>query len=92
MEVTNELKRLSLDINTVGLYDEAEEMEKMMNSLKEEGEKDGVKKDTKQREKSIAKSMLAKKMNIPLISELTGLTQNKRNYFENPLNGSLVFH
>ena len=35
MEVANELKRLSLDINTVGFYDEAEEMEKMMNSLKE---------------------------------------------------------
>lgn len=28
-------KRLSLDINTVGFYDEAEEMEKMMNSLKD---------------------------------------------------------
>ena len=44
MEVANELKRLSLDINTVGLYDEAEENEKMMNSLKAEGEKEGIKK------------------------------------------------
>ena len=75
MEVANELKRLSLDINTVGLYDEAEEMEKLMNSLKEEGEKDGIKKGAKEREKSIAKSMLAKKMDIPLISELTGLSE-----------------
>ena len=44
-------KRLSLDINTVGFYDEAEEMEKMMNSLKEEGEmlgeKRGIKKGIK---------------------------------------------
>ena len=49
MEVANELKRLSLDINTVGLYDEAEENEKMMNSLKaeEEEEKDGIKKSCK---------------------------------------------
>ena len=35
MEVANKLKRLSLDINTVGLYDEAEE------------EKDGIKKSCK---------------------------------------------
>ena len=81
MEVANELKRLSLDINTVGLYDEAEEMEKMMNSLKAEGERDGIKKGIKQgasnEKKSIAKSMLAKKMDIPLISELTGLSKNQ---------------
>ena len=78
-------KRLSLDINTVGFYDEAEEMEKMMNSLKEEGEmlgekkgiKKGIKKGAKEREKSIAKSMLDKKMDIPLISELTGLSKKQ---------------
>ena len=79
MEVANELKRLSLDINTVGFYDEAEEMEKMMNSLKEEGEmlgeKKGIKKGAKEREKSIAKSMLDKKMDIPLISDITGLSE-----------------
>ena len=39
MEVANELKRLSLDINTIGLYDAAEDFEKMINSVKEEGEK-----------------------------------------------------
>ena len=81
MEVANELKRLSLDINTVGLYDEAEEMEKMMNSLKAEGERYGIKKGIKQgasnEKKSIAKSMLAKKMDIPLISELTGLSKKQ---------------
>ena len=83
MEVANELKRLSLDINTVGFYDEAEEMEKMMNSLKEEGEmlgeKKGIKKGIKQgasnEKNSIAKSMLAKKMDIPLISDITGLSE-----------------
>ena len=85
MEVANELKRLSLDINTVGFYDEAEEMEKMMNSLKEEGEmlgeKKGIKKGIKQgasnEKNSIAKSMLAKKMDISLISELTGLSKKQ---------------
>ena len=79
MEVANELKRLTNDAYTIGLYDEAEEMEKMMNSLKEEGEmlgeKKGIKKGAKEREKSIAKSMLAKKMDIPLISDITGLSE-----------------
>ena len=74
-------KRLSLDINTVGFYDEAEEMEKMMNSLKAEGERNGIKKGIKQgasnEKKSIAKSMLAIKMDIPLISELTGLSKKQ---------------
>ena len=85
MEVANELKRLSLDINTVGFYDAAEENEKMMRSLKAEGEmlgeKKGIKKGLKQgasnEKKSIAKSMLAKKMDIPLISELTGLSKKQ---------------
>ena len=85
MEVANKLKELSLDINTVGFYDEAEETEKMMNSLKAEGEmlgekrgiKKGIKQGAKEKEKSIAKSMLAKKMDIPLISELTGLSKKQ---------------
>ena len=77
MEVANELKRLSLDINTVGQYDEAEEMEKMMNSLREEGEMKGIKKGANNEKKSVAKTMLAKKMDIPLISELTGLSKKQ---------------
>ena len=35
------------------------------------------KQGAKEREKSIAKSMLTKKMDIPLISELTGLSKNQ---------------
>ena len=81
MEVANKLKELSLDINTLGFYDETEETEKMMNSLKAEGEmlgeKRGIKQGAKEREESIAKSMLAKKMDIPLISELTGLSKKQ---------------
>ena len=69
------------NLDDVGLYDAAKENEKMMRSLKEEGEilveKKGIKKVAKQREKSIAKSMLDKKMDIPLISELTGLSEKQ---------------
>ena len=73
------------NLDDVGLYEEAEEMEKKMNRLKEEGEmlgekkgiKKGVKQGAKEREKAIAKSMLSKKMDIPLISELTGLSKKQ---------------
>ncbi len=75
-------KRLSLDINTVGFYDEAEEMEKMMNSLKEEemlGEKRGIKKGIKQgakeREKSIAKNLLEIGIPKESIMQATGLNE-----------------
>ena len=78
-----EKKNYNYNLDDIGLYDEAEEMEKMMNSLKEEGEmlgekkgiKKGIKQGAKEREKSIAKSMLAKKMDIPLISDITGLSE-----------------
>ena len=81
MEVANELKRLSLDINTVGFYDEAEEMEKMMNSLKEEGEmlgeKKGIKKGANNEKKSIAKNLLKDGLPIPKVCEYTGLSENQ---------------
>ena len=81
MEVANKLKELSLDINTVGFYDEAEETEKMMNSLKAEGEKEGIKKGIKQgakeREKSIAKNLLKDGLPIPKVCEYTGLSKKQ---------------
>ena len=58
MKVASKLKKFSIDINTVGLYDEAEEREKMINSVKAEGEMLGEKKGAKMREKAIAKNLL----------------------------------
>ena len=85
MEVANKLKELSLDINTVGFYDEAEETEKMMNSLKAEGEmlgekkgiKKGIKQGAKEREKSIAKNLLKDGLPIPKVCEYTGLSKKQ---------------
>ena len=89
MEVAKELKRLTNDAYTIGLYDEEEERRRIENTIKitakEQGLKQGVKQGIKQgikqgasnEKKSIAKSMLAKKMDIPLISELTGLSKNQ---------------
>ena len=77
MEVANELKRLSLDINTVGLYDEAEENEKMMNSLEAEGERDGIKKGTNNEKKSIAKNLLEIGIPKESIMQATGLSKKQ---------------
>ncbi len=77
MEVANELKRLSSDVNTVLLYDAAEENEKMMRSLKEEGEKDGIKKGASNEKKSIAKTMLKAGESVSKIKSYTGLSKKK---------------
>ena len=89
MEVAKELKRLTNDAYTIGLYDEEEERRLIENSIKITAKKQGVKQGVKQgikqgvrqgasnEKKIIAKSMLAKKMDIPLISELTGLSKKQ---------------
>ena len=89
MEVAKELKRLTNDAYTIGLYDEEEERRRVENSIKitakeqghkqglKQGIKQGIKQGAKDEKKSIAKSMLAKKMDIPLISELTGLSKKQ---------------
>ncbi|HIR59860.1 MAG TPA: hypothetical protein IAB38_07495 [Candidatus Onthousia excrementipullorum] len=81
MEVANKLKELSLDINTVGFYDEAEETEKMMSSLKAEGEmlgeKRGIKQGKKDGAKSIAKNLLKDGLPIPKVCEYTGLSKKQ---------------
>ena len=81
MEVAKELKKITNDAYTIGLYDEEEERRLIENSIKITAKKQGIKQGVKQgasnEKKSIAKSMLAKKMDIPLISELTGLSKNQ---------------
>ena len=77
MEVANKLKELSIDINTVGLYDEAEEREKMINSIKVEGEMLGEKKGAKKREKAIAKNLLKDGLPISKVCEYTGLSKKQ---------------
>ena len=72
-----EKKNYSYNLDDIGLYDEAEEMEKMMNSLRAEGEKEGMEQGASNEKKSIAKSMLDKNMDIPLICELTGLSKRQ---------------
>ena len=65
MEVAKELKKITNDANTIGLYDEEEERRLIENSIKITAKKQGIKQGVKQgasnEKKSIAKSMLAKK-------------------------------
>ena len=81
MEVAKELKKLTNDAYTIGLYDEEEERRRIENSIKLTAKKQGIKQGVKQgasnEKKSIAKSMLDKNMDIPLISELTGLSKKQ---------------
>ncbi len=73
------------NLDDVGLYDGAEEMKKMINSLKAEGEmlgeKRGIKKGIKQgasnEKKSIAKTMLKAGESVNKIMSYTGLSKKQ---------------
>ena len=85
MEVAKELKRLTNDAYTIGLYDEEEERRRIENSIKitakEQGLKQGIKQGfeqgAKEREKSIAKNLL--EIGIPTndIVKATGLSKKQ---------------
>ncbi len=81
MEVANELKRLTNDAYTIGLYDEEEERRRVENSIKitarKQGVKQGIKQGAKQREKSIAKNLLKDGFPISKVCEYTGLSENQ---------------
>ena len=76
-----EKKNYYYNLDDIGLYDEAEEMEKMMNSLKEEGEmlgeKKGIKKGANNEKKSIAKNLLEIGIPKESIMQATGLSNKQ---------------
>ena len=73
MEVAKELKNLSYDIDTIGLYDEEEERKRIENTKLINAEEKGA----KEREKSIAKNLL--KIGVPIkdIVKATGLSKKQ---------------
>ena len=81
MEVANELKNLTYDINTVGLYDEEEERRRIentkINTAEEKGIKKGIEQGAKERETSIAKNLLKLGMPIKDIVKVTGLSKSQ---------------
>ena len=89
MEVADKLYELTDNINNIGLYDpekrrieeEALKIEYHSNIAREEGIEQGIEQGMKNgasnEKKSIAKAMLSKKMDIPLISEITGLSKKQ---------------
>ena len=75
--IMKKLKELGMD-DEFGMYYDAEIVHrKEVNSARSDGRKEGRKEGASNEKKSIAKSMLAKKMDIPLISELTGLSKKQ---------------
>ena len=89
MEVAKELKRLTNDAYTIGLYDEEEERRRIENSIKitakkqglkqgvKQGIKQGVKQGASNEKKSIAKNLLKDGLPIPKVCEYTGLSKNQ---------------
>ena len=93
MEVANELKRLTNDAYTIGLYDEEEERRRIENSIKitakaqglkqglkqgvKQGVKQGIKQGASNEKKSIAKNLLKDGLPIPKVCEYTGLSKNQ---------------
>ena len=89
MEVAKELKRLTNDAYTIGLYDEEEERRRIENSIKitakaqgvkqgiQQGIRKGLKQGTDNEKKSIAKNLL--KMNLPIadVMKATGLSKKQ---------------
>ena len=77
MEVTKELKKLTNDAYTIGLYDEEEERRLIENSIKIAAEEKGIKQGASNEKKSIAKNLL--KMGIPResIMQATGLSKKQ---------------
>ena len=77
MEVANELKRLTNDAYTIGLYDEEEERRRIENSIKITAKKQGLKQGASNEKKSIAKNLLKDGLPIPKVCEYTGLSKNQ---------------
>ena len=81
MEVTNELKKLTYDIDTIGLYDEEEERRRIentkINSAEEKGVKIGIEQGANNEKKSIAKNLLKLGMPIKDIVKATGLSKSQ---------------
>ena len=89
MEVRDKLYDLTNDIDNIGLYD-PEKRRKEEEELKieyhtklalekgiEKGIEKGLKNGSNNEKKTIAKAMLSKNMEIPIISEITGLSENQ---------------
>ena len=81
MEVAERLYELTNNIDNIGLYD-PEKRRKEEEALKIEyhsniAREEGIEKGASNEKNSIAKSMLDKKMDIPLISEITGLSKKQ---------------
>ena len=73
MEVAKELKNLSYDIDTIGLYDDEEERKRIENTKLINAEEKGAKDE----KKSIAKNLLKDGLPIPKICEYTGLSKSQ---------------
>ena len=76
-KIMDKLKELGLDDKYGALYDSEVVHKKEINSARREGKIEGKIEGKREMTASIAKSMLEKEIDIPLISELTGLSKKQ---------------
>ena len=76
-KIMDKLKELGLDDKYGALYDAEVVHKKEINSARREGKIEGKIEGKREMTASIAKSMLEKEIDIPLISELTGLSKKQ---------------
>ena len=77
MEVAKELKRLTNDAYTIGIYDEEEERRRIENSIKITAKNQGIKQGASNEKKSIAKNLLKDGLPISKVCEYTGLSNKQ---------------
>ncbi|MBQ2640143.1 MAG: hypothetical protein IJF92_05250 [Bacilli bacterium] len=72
--IVSELERLNKEKYFGALYDAAEEQKLLEESARASGKEEGILEGSLTKSKEIAKSLLAKKVDINIISECTGLS------------------
>ena len=81
MEVAKELRNLTYDIDTIGLYDEEEERKRIENTklinAEEKGVEIGIKQGASNEKKSIAKNLLKDGLPISKVCKYTGLSKKQ---------------
>ena len=81
MEVRDKLYDLTNDIDNIGLYDpekrRKEELELKIEYHTKLALEKGIENGSNNEKRTIVKAMLSKNMEIPIISEITGLSENQ---------------
>ena len=74
MDAIDKVEEYTKDPDFIGYYDEAKQIQRDMNDIKNQGYEDGLAKGINQRNLELAKKMLDEKIDIQIISKITELS------------------